>query len=565
MEYISLFDIEIDAEKIEDYSSISLKQRFNDHHEFSVRIDYDIIEGDNKTLSLTKAQGKIGKTIIIRFNKYYDTRQPEVVYEFKGIVCEVRLEQSNNMNAELVYTGFSPTILLESGPDLTSFYKLKLNSIVTKVTKPLGSACKVINNPKFTAEIPYICQYRESAFNFLNRISSELGEYFYYDGKDLNFGKPSSQKKFVVANGEEVTSMQLSIKALPVNFSNYSYKEKDEQFFSSKSPGNNDGLGQYSSFAFKESKNIFSTFVKEPSNIHTENNSDLNEFIKIKQAAIAANMEVLTATSYNPAICIGSVVSLKISILNNGTYTKSDYGDFVVISIDHSVTASGGYYNSFVGIPSTLDVIPVSNFTIPVAETQIATVLKNDDEEKMGRVQVQMLWQKEDNGNTDWIRVMTPDAGKGNDGKNRGLVCIPEIGDQVMVGFRYNDPDRPFVLGSVFTGKTGEGGGDKNLKKSFTTNTGSTIKFEENKISVIDAKKKSKMLFDGEGKINIESEEEITLKCGQSSITMKKDGTIEIKGKDITMDATSKSAVKAKSGIEVNGYGGVVKIAGINA
>jgi uncharacterized protein involved in type VI secretion and phage assembly len=160
---------------------------------------------------------------------------------------------------------------------------------------------------------------------------------------------------------------------------------------------------------------------------------------------------------------------------------------------------------------------------------------------------------------------MTPDAGKGNDGKNRGLVCIPEVGDQVMVGFRYNDPDRPFVLGSVFTGKTGEGGGKNNLIKSFTTNTGSIIKFEENKISIIDAKKKSKILFDGEGKMNIESEEEITLKCGQSSITMKKDGTIDIKGKDITIDATSKATMKSMQASFTAESSGDAKMAGTNA
>jgi uncharacterized protein involved in type VI secretion and phage assembly len=453
---------------------------------------------------------------------------------------------------------------LESGPDLNSFLKQKLDSIVTKVTKSLGSACKVSTQAKFKNEIPYICQYRESAFNFLNRLSSDFGEYFYYDGKNLNFGKPSSQSKFEIANGEDVTSLQFSIKSLPVKFSNYSFEEKTENFWTAESPGSVQGLGQYSSYIFDQSKQIFSSVVKEPSNIHAENNSDLSQFIKIKQAGIAANMEVLTATSYNPSICLGSVVNLKISTLQEGGYSKSDYGQFLVISIDHNISDSG-YYNNFVAVPSTLEVVPVTNFTIPIAETQIAAVLKNDDPDNLGRVQVQMLWQKKDNGNTDWIRVMTPDAGKGNDGKNRGLVCIPEVGDQVMVGFRYNDPDRPFVLGSVFTGKTGEGGGKNNLIKSFTTNTGSIIKFEENKISIIDAKKKSKILFDGEGKMNVESEEEISFKCGQSTITMKKDGTIDIKGKEITIDATSKASMKSMQASFTAESSGDAKMAGTNA
>jgi uncharacterized protein involved in type VI secretion and phage assembly len=562
MEYLVYAEIEIDGEKIDDFSSISLRQKFNEHHEFAVRLDYDILESDDVSLGLNNVQKTIGKSIILRFGKAEENR--EMAYEFKGIICEVRLEQSNKLNPELVLTGYSPTILLEGGPDLTSFYKQTLEAIVSKVTKPAGSACTINNNPKYKKEIPYICQYRESAYNFLNRLSSELGEYFFYDGKNLNFGKPSSQKKIQVINGEDVSSLQLSLKALPVNFSSYSFQEKDETFFSEKSPASIQGLGQYSGFLFKESKNMFSTVVKEPSNVHAESSSDLGKLIQIKQAAIAANLEVLTATSYNPGVHIGSIVSLKISTYKNGNFSKYDYGEFLVVAIDHVLTESGGYYNNFEAVPSSLDVVPVTNFTVPVAETQIAQVLKNDDEEKMGRVKVQMLWQKADGLSTDWIRVMTPDAGSGNDGKNRGLVTIPEVGDQVMVGFRYNDPDRPFVLGSVFTGKTGEGGGDKNEIKSFTTYTGSTVKFEKDKISIIDAKKKSKILFDGEGKLKIESDEEINLTCGQSSISLKKDGTIEIKGKEITVDASSKATVKAMSGVDINSTGGDVKVQGLN-
>ena len=277
---------------------------------------------------------------------------------------------------------------------------------------------------------------------------------------------------------------------------------------------------------------------------------------------------MLTATSPLPIIQIGVVISLNVEAGVGKESSTESYGDFIVTSIDHFVNENGNYYNSFEAIPAGVKVIPVSNIIMPIAETQVATVVDNKDEENMGRVKVEMLWQKENGDKTDWIRVMTPDAGKGDgsdsSGKNRGLLCIPEIGDQVLVAFRYNDPDRPFVLGSLFTGLTGMGGGDQNFVKSFSTKTGSIIKFEKNKISIIDAEQKSKILFDGEGKMEINSDEEITLKCGQSSITMKKDGTIEIKGKEIKIDATSKATITATSGIDIKASGGDVKAEGVN-
>ncbi len=77
---------------------------------------------------------------------------------------------------------------------------------------------------------------------------------------------------------------------------------------------------------------------------------------------------------------------------------------------------------------------------MPLAETQMATVLSNADPHGAGRVQVRMNWQT-DNMRTSWVRVMTPDGGGSKDVKsNRGFVFIPEVGDQVLLGFRHGDP-----------------------------------------------------------------------------------------------------------------------------
>ena len=76
---------------------------------------------------------------------------------------------------------------------------------------------------------------------------------------------------------------------------------------------------------------------------------------------------------------------------------------------------------------------------MPLAETQMATVLSNADPQGKGRVRVRMNWQT-DGMQTGWVRVMTPDGGSSSDVKsNRGFVFIPEVGDQVLLGFRHGD------------------------------------------------------------------------------------------------------------------------------
>ena len=141
---------------------------------------------------------------------------------------------------------------------------------------------------------------------------------------------------------------------------------------------------------------------------------------------------------------------------------------------------------------------------------------------------------------TDWIRVMTPDGGSSDDVKsNRGFVFIPEVGDQVLVGFRYNDPNRPYVMGSLFNGTTGGGGGQGNKCKSITTRSGSTLMLDDALGSVhLSDPGNSKLDMDGSGNATIDSAETIKLVCGEASLELRKDGTILINGKQIEVGAT---------------------------
>ena len=183
MEYLVAAEIEIDGNILSHYSGITLNQKFNHHHEFSIRLNHDVLESSG-SFSLVNAQKNIGKSILIRLQQSDDSNN--TAYEFRGIICEVRLEQSGKGNSDIVLTGYSPTILLENGQHLASFYKKDLKKIVQQITKPLGNvSCDVKISPQYKKVITYICQYKESAFHFLNRLSAEFGEFCFYNGQAL--------------------------------------------------------------------------------------------------------------------------------------------------------------------------------------------------------------------------------------------------------------------------------------------------------------------------------------------------------------------------------------------
>jgi len=61
----------------------------------------------------------------------------------------------------------------------------------------------------------------------------------------------------------------------------------------------------------------------------------------------------------------------------------------------------------------------------------------------VGRVKVAFYWDREGRSSC-WLRVAHPAAGKG-----RGLQSLPRIGDEVLVAFVDGDPDRPIIVGHV--------------------------------------------------------------------------------------------------------------------
>lgn len=72
------------------------------------------------------------------------------------------------------------------------------------------------------------------------------------------------------------------------------------------------------------------------------------------------------------------------------------------------------------------------------------------DPEHQGRVKITLPWAPDGDGASyeAWARLATMMAGK-----NRGSWFIPDVGDEVLVGFEHGDPRRPYVLGSLWNGQ----------------------------------------------------------------------------------------------------------------
>jgi uncharacterized protein involved in type VI secretion and phage assembly len=237
----------------------------------------------------------------------------------------------------------------------------------------------------------------------------------------------------------------------------------------------------------------------------------------------------------------------------------TDLGRLRVTEITHVVKGNGMYLNSFSGLVGGTEAMPEDPcVTVPVAYPEVATVKSNDDPEHLGRVKVQFIWQdgRSPNDTTNWIRVQSPDAGV-SEGvrKNRGFVFIPEVGDQVMVGYEHGDPSRPFVMGSVFHGMSAGGAATNNRLKTIRTRSGHTLEFDDDEKGGwgITIKDRNGCAFhiDTKGK-NIEitaperitlNANDITLNAGKTLTTISGEDTQMHVGKNMGLDIGRDSAI----------------------
>jgi phage baseplate assembly protein V len=74
----------------------------------------------------------------------------------------------------------------------------------------------------------------------------------------------------------------------------------------------------------------------------------------------------------------------------------------------------------------------------------IGKITDNRDPEGMGRVKLTFPWLDQ-SMQTDWIAVAQPHAGK-----DRGIYWMPEIDDEMVVGFLHGDIAKPIVLGALW-------------------------------------------------------------------------------------------------------------------
>ena len=139
-----------------------------------------------------------------------------------------------------------------------------------------------------------------------------------------------------------------------------------------------------------------------------------------------------------------------------------------------------------------------------------------------------------------------------------GAFFIPEIGDEVVLGYFNNDPCHPVILGSLYSSKnmppydlTGE-----NDTKAIVTRSKLKIEFdEENKVTTIVTPAENKIVIsDADKSILLADQNQNKVELGPDGILLDSPKDIRIVSKQkITIEATSGIEVESKADVNIKG------------
>jgi uncharacterized protein involved in type VI secretion and phage assembly len=392
-------------------------------------------------------------------------------FTFKGIIYSINCveQDSNGITYEIAGKGLF--VKLAEIPESNSFYQKDLRHIFNARNVTSGTTLQL--NPHYTSDLFYTVQYNQTAFDFYKMTAARYGEWLYYNGQELVLGPPSGPA--LDLSDTEIDNLTFSSRVdhSPVNAIGYdAYRgEVIQSTEQAQRPG---GTGFIATNMDAGHSIMDASGYAQYAYVGAPTEGLLSAQSLLQQQGRAASSVVITGTTFNSALKLAGKINLT-DIQGNS------FGEYIITELHHYAAAPDNYQNYFSAIPAEAEVPPYTNPMLhPHCPAQMAVVTSNEDEDGQDRVKVHFPWQATSE-TTPWVKVVVPQAGQGY-----GFRFLPEVDDVVYVDFLNNDPELPFVMGSVYTdNRQSEAAHEGNNVKVIGTRSGRRLELDDDQGVVV--------------------------------------------------------------------------------
>lgn len=498
---------------------------------------FEIKVSDPDLTMVDRPEFAIGKPVTIAFaGKSAGALTPVLEGEITS------LEPEFGQSATLVVRGYDVSHRMNRSRVAATYQQVTYGDIAKKLISQNGLAAGTVDH---TGGVhPFVQQNNQTDWEFLWGLARKIDFELVVDAKKAHFRKAST-----VVPGPTLVWGETLRSFRPRATGVQQVKEVTVRGWDPKTKKEIVGQGRLSSATHSAKIGLdaqslgkqLAGGVMRITNVPVDSAGDATAMAESVLARMAnAGVEGTGVAEGDPTLRAGTTIAI------DGVGTKFS-GKYKVTSTSHVYRSAKGYETRFTcGGRSPRSLVDLMNRSRPKGfgnSVVVGIVTNNTDPDKLGRVKVK-LPELGDDAETFWARLCLPNAGK-----ERGLIMIPQVNDEVVIGFLHDQPEYPYVLGSVWNGKDTPGPDLSKDDPSLRVRTPKDmdVKATENIILACDkdftVTVKGVVKQTADGNITVETK-------GKSS--QKATGAMEIEGQTVTIKGTN-ITVQASASLTLKG------------
>lgn len=456
-----------------------------------------------------------------------EDNQEENVFDGEIVEVESQLMQHGQ---RLVVRAYDRLHKLSRGTHTRTFQNCTDMDVVKKIAGSVGLSAKV--GPASYVH-DYIIQSNQTNLDFLRDRASKLGYLLYVDGKDLHC-EPMGSQGHAGPLQWGVNLIEFSPRMSSLDQARSTLSSGWDPQRKQRVEGKVDKGSGEPEVAARGEEDLSEPYFKTDEVVRHERLAEHHA----KGSADERRQKVIEASGVaggHPKMTAGMTVDVDgVSDRYSGKYTLS--------AVTHQFRTESGYTTEFTVSGGRAPDIAQTLAGKHEAKKQygfvIGIVTNNEDPKQQGRVKVKFPWLSEKD-ESDWARVASVGGGK-----KRGIEWIPEVEDEVLIGFEMGDMHHPYVIGGLWNGKD-----EPPEPTSKVVKGGKTIR------RVMYSRLGHKIILDdSDDKPHILIED----KTGENFIK------IDSKTNDLTISVQGKIDINAQKGVNIDAGSGDVVVKGTN-
>jgi phage protein D len=478
---------------------------------------------------------------------------------FKGEIVSIGTDQNAQRadSCELVITAFDRSHRLGSTTRVRTFQQMTYRDVLSTISGEEGLTLEAdVGNLMFD----YLIQ-TTSNYAFLNEIAFRTGSEWRIDDRALKVAPRASSAAVSVEYGEDLRRLKTRYTAAnetpKVTVRSWDPQSKrvitgQSNVDNARTNSANAGTAPLGTTGRENAAQIVGT------NGHATASVVANSTDEAQQLADALGARLATSDLSARGECLGNPdirAGGMVEITKAGTRLS---GQYYVTAVEHAFGRDTDMTTTFTsgGLEPTSIVDLLGGGDPSVAGFgqigfTIGIVTNNQDPDGNGRVRVKFP-ALSDSEESWWARVVTPGGGA-----QAGLSFMPQINDEVLVGFEHGDLRRAYVLGGLWgpsakppwahdtyivQNKVIEWGLRTAAGHTMAIRGGDNPNEKHFKVTLADGTK----LYLGSDKVEVvTNSKSIELKSGdRASVLLSDQGDVTVRGVNVTIDAQNKVTVK---------------------